>query len=206
MSRKKVAISQRVDVLKDRDETRDAIDYRLPKLIETAGFLPLLVPNGLSSSGLDQWLDTLRPDAFVLSGGNDIGQMPMRDETERKMLGYAEKNRLPVLGICRGMQMMAVYAGEPLKRLEGHVRSRHELRIALDPKHGELPKTVNSYHDWGIAGVPRGYEAAAFSADNEIEAMRHLTLPWEGWMWHPEREETISPVDLARLQSLLRGR
>ena len=37
----------------------------------------------------------------------------------------------------------------------------------------------------------------------EIEAMRHGTLPWEGWMWHPEREANFSPRDLARMKALL---
>ncbi len=105
---------------------------------------------------------------------------PARDATERYLLSWAEKNLVPVLGICRGMQMMGVWAGGSLKRMAGQV-TRHLLQ-------GEVVGEVNSFHDFSLSGCPLGFEVVARSEDGEIEAIRHTDLPWEGWMWHPERE------------------
>ena len=50
------------------------------------------------------------------------------------------------------------------------------------------PNEVNSYHKWAIVDCPSNFEVKAHSDDNVIEAIRHKKLPWEGWMWHPERD------------------
>jgi putative glutamine amidotransferase len=42
----------------------------------------------------------------------------------------------------------------------------------------------------------------ARSEDGSIEAIRHTSLLWEGWMWHPEREETFASHDIRRLKML----
>lgn len=210
-----VAITQRVDVVAGRCESRDAVDQRLPNWLASSGFVPVCVPNGLCSSDascktvsdctmLELWLQSVRPNAMLLSGGNDIGEFPQRDATEAYLLSWAEKNRIPVLGICRGMQMIAVWAGVKLHRVGGHVRTRHQLTSATGV--GTLPEEVNSFHDWAIADCPKHFKVMAHAEDGQIEAIRHRDLPWEGWMWHPERETTINPVDTERMQRLFSGR
>ena len=195
-----VCISQRVDELAAYGEIRDALDQRLVAWLVQSGCIPLPIPNSLEAINLHDWLDCIKPNAIVLSGGNDIGQYSCRDNTERCRLSWAAKHPTPVLGICRGMQMMAVWAGTKLVKAEGHVRTRHHLVIA--DRSGQWPDNVNSYHDWRLASCPAGFEVAATSEDGSIEAVRHMQLPWEGWMWHPERESTHSPQDQERLVRL----
>lgn len=192
-----VAVSQRVDVLAERGETRDALDQRLVDFLLAGGFLPVPVPNTLSATAdsLQAWLGSLAPQAIVLSGGNDLGEQPVRDLTEGRLLDHARARDLPVLGICRGMQMIGHWAGVGLKPVSGHVRTRHRLS-------GRIVAEVNSYHGFALADCPEGFEVLARSEDGEIEAIRHLGLPWEGWMWHPERESVFAAPDLARLQAL----
>lgn len=201
---KVVAVSQRVDVLAERSESRDALDQRLITFLLTAGFLPVPVPNGLGLPTLDgglahdalhEWLNKVSPQAIVLSGGNDLGQCPTRDQTEALLLEHACSRSLPVLGICRGMQMMAHWSGGELKPVTGHVRTRHKLS-------GKIAAEVNSYHCFSLAGCPEEFEVLARSEDGEIEAIRHLSLPWEGWMWHPEREDVFASHDCLRLRQL----
>jgi len=204
-----VAITQRIDSVAGRAELRDALDQRLVQWLVHAGFLPVLVPNTLSATGhpsgqaLESWLQVIQPGALILSGGNDIGEYPARDDTERYLLSWAETKRVPVLGICRGLQMMAVGAGVDLVKKEGHVGTRHQL--VVHARKDEWPANVNSYHNWGLASCPAGFEVAAKAEDGSIEAITHSKLPWEGWMWHPEREAPFSPQDIKRLKRLFSG-
>lgn len=193
---KTVAVSQRVDDHPQRRETRDALDQRLTRWLHMAGYMPYPVPNVLrESGGLVEWLNGLQPDGIVLSGGNDLGQVGLRDRTEEALLDYARQHHLPLLGICRGMQMMGVWAQAGLKPVQGHVASRHVLS-------GEVTGNVNSYHNYSLADCPEGFRVLARSEDGQIEAVQHLTLPWEGWMWHPEREDAFVAQDFQRLRSL----
>jgi putative glutamine amidotransferase len=178
-------VSQRVDFLPDRDETRDSLDQGLVSWLVKAGLATVPVSNALlernsAEISVDALLDALAPALVVLSGGNSVGECPRRDATEAAMLAWAERNKRPVLGICRGMQMMGVLAGGTLDRVDGHVRTHHQLG-------GQWPGSVNSFHDFGFKQCPSEYRVLFRAEDGVIEAMRHMSLPWEGWMWHPER-------------------
>lgn len=203
----KVAVSQRVDIHPDRDERRDALDQRLCQWLMASGCIPFPVPNAIrkpvgieNDNAWQNWLHAVKPDAILLSGGNDIGETKERDDTERRLLDYAKDQFLPALGICRGMQMMAVWAGSSrLMPVYGHVRTRHRLK----ENNGGWPEEVNSYHNFSLAECPDEFTVTARAEDGTIEAMRHKTLPWEGWMWHPEREQQFNATDVMRFRALM---
>jgi putative glutamine amidotransferase len=132
---------------------------------------------------------------LILTGGEDIGVSTIRDETEQELLTWASGRTVPALGVCRGMQMMAVLAGVALKSVEGHMRTRHILQ-------GDFVREVNSFHKYGLAECPRGFDVSARAEDGEIEAMRNTESRWEGCMWHPEREKPFQPADIDRLRKL----
>ena len=94
---KRVIISQRIDKWPQRAETRDALDQRLINFVSQSGGFPVPVPNVLFKTlQLKQWLTELRPDAVILSGGEDIGTNNDRDGTETIILEYAKNNNLPL--------------------------------------------------------------------------------------------------------------
>ncbi len=201
---KVVSVSQRIDVFPDRNEQRDALDQRLIQFLLGAGCVPVPIPNGLyrettdsllNRDAFDIWVERIKPQAVLLSGGNDIATCRERDLTEGWLLDHAEEHTLPALGLCRGMQMMGVWAGAELKMVTGHVRTRHILV-------GEIAGEVNSYHNQTLVECPPGFTLLARSEDGEIEAIRHRSLPWEGWMWHPERETNFCARDVQRLKTL----
>lgn len=201
---KLVAVSQRVEEFPERNETRDSLDQNLISLLLMADLIPVPVPNGLHEVSPDKqsdknflgsWLASVKPHGLVLSGGNDIGQRLDRDTTESRLLEYAGLNKLPVLGICRGMQMIANWSGAILHPVQGHVQTRHDLC-------GEIVGEVNSYHSFSLANCPDEFEVIARSEDGEIEAISHTSKAWQGWMWHPERETVFSVPDVRRIKAL----
>jgi len=197
-----IAISQRVDFFPNRGEKRDSLDHRLIDWATSLNAKIILVPNALGDN-LSSWLKLFQPTGVILSGGNDIGQFPERDITEWCLLDYAKEKHLPVLGICRGMQFLSTYFGVKLKPVEGHVATRHTVNIQ-DEIQGRSQIDVNSYHKFSLANCPSDFEVLAESEDGEIEAIKHKTLSWEGWMWHPERELIFEEYMMARARSLFK--
>lgn len=180
-------------------EMRDAISHDwarfLPQAVPHAVWLPL--PN--TGQQAVQLAETLLVDGLILTGGDDVGSCPQRDATELALLDWARAKGLPVLGVCRGAQMLQHFCGGALSPVAEHHRAtRHNV---VWQGHDI---TVNSYHLQGIPAPDLAHELTpqALAEDNTVEAFSHNALPWFGTLWHPEREPNATERDCQILQQL----
>lgn len=190
---KAVGVTQRVFVEPVHGERRDCLDQTWTKFLCACGLTPVLLPNALEAARALCEIAGVR--GLILTGGNDLalfgGDAPERDTVENSLIDMAEKNGLPVLGVCRGMQLIQQRFGVPLCHVEGHVTNRQVIRI------GGERKEVNSYHRFAAFSSPPPLDVWAIADDGVIKAIRHSTRPMIGIMWHPERLDPFLPDDLA---------
>lgn len=196
-----------------------AINQSYVAALTAAGAIPFLIPLNLDDDSLRDIFDRL--DGLFLSGGTDINPIHyddaeagtegrfdnQRDETELKLARWALANDLPVLGVCRGMQILNVAAGGSLyhdlatDRPDTH---RHDY-FGSEVKRNDVRHTVsttpysylhqilgekigvNSMHHQAVRRVGFSFYVTAFSDDGlpeAIEATNHRFAI--GLQWHPE--------------------
>ncbi len=150
-------------------------------------------------------------DGLILPGGGDIdpklfGQLPdgtdffdpALDRLQLAVLGAFVLGRKPVLGICKGMQLINIYFGgdmvQHLKTSENHAYvGKDQLHMSVAKKGSFLEKLygerfkVNSAHHQGVDCPGKGIEYVQFAEDGVVEGLRHRFLPVRGVQWHPER-------------------
>jgi putative glutamine amidotransferase len=198
------------------------LPYEYMTAIQRAGGVALMIPPDRELERRpDDVLDVL--DGLILSGGNDIdpatygaephpetnGTVPERDRTELALTRRAVERDIPVLGICRGMQLLNIAFGGTLKQHvpdevghEDHRRvpgsfdgSDHDVRLkpgslaALAA--GEEVHATKSHHHQAVDVVGEGLEVTGHSALDSlveaIEAPQHRFVL--GVQWHPEADE-----------------
>lgn len=183
-----ILISMRQDYLSNIKEKRDSIDPRLLKWVIKLGFTPLLVPNLEQNNFFKK--SNLNFVGIIISGGNDIDKSSIRYFIEKELLRFSIKKKLPVLGICHGMQMMSHLEGGSLMKIKNHVKKNHN--IINKSKSYNFPKKVNSYHNNTIKNLSNQFEIICTCHKGSIEAIIHKKYKWMGWMWHPERDRVFN--------------
>jgi putative glutamine amidotransferase len=158
-----------------------------------------------------------RLDGVVLSGGEDIHPSrwggveqnaqaydPARDATELALYHLARERKLPVLAICRGMQLVGVAEGVKLipdiAQSTAHpgqstpaelMNHRHEVSInpgsRLRSIYGASRRMTNSIHHQAIETVPAGFIESAVAEDGTIEAIESEDGLVLAVQWHPEK-------------------
>jgi len=206
------------------DETADLLPATYADAIHAAGGVPLMLPPTIVDDDLDAAAESVLEGlhGLVLTGGADVDparydaprdahtgpERSDRDAWEIALVLGAMRHDMPVLGVCRGMQVLAVALGGTLIQhlpdvvgTESHrpilgVHGRHEVRLADGSRISEWlgPHTeVATYHHQAVDQLPDALEANGWSTDGTIEAFEVCDMTWAiGVQWHPEVHDGLA--------------
>ena len=181
-----------------------------------AGAIPMVIPVVTDKRVLEEQLNII--DGLIISGGYDIdplryneephpllGQIfPERDEFEFTLVKLAMEKEIPVLGICRGHQVLNVVnggtlyqdislkEGSSLKHIQGGHGSvvSHKINVEKNSMLYEIlgeSSLVNSLHHLAVKDIANGFKVSAISTDGVIEAIERTQGSFAmGIQWHPE--------------------
>ena len=125
----RVAITQSVVKHDKYNERRDFLDQRWTKFLCECNLVPIPVPNTLNVT--NNFLKELNVAGLLLTGGNSLvkygGDAVERDLLENQLVDQALAESLPIIGVCRGMQLLQSMFDTELKKITGHVNCRHNL-------------------------------------------------------------------------------
>lgn len=185
------------------------------RLVREAGGLAVLLPPDSPDLAASV---VARLDAVVVAGGPDVDPArygagrdprtgppaPERDGWESALIGAALESGTPLLGICRGMQLLNVaFRGTLTQHLDGHtgpdgatgVFGTHTVTPVPGTRYASVVPgdcTVPSYHHQAVDRIGPGLVASAHAADGTVEAVE---APGPGWVlgvqWHPEMGDDL---------------
>ncbi|MFD9984256.1 gamma-glutamyl-gamma-aminobutyrate hydrolase family protein [Streptomyces massasporeus] len=183
-----------------------------PRLVQRAGGLAAMLPPDDTRYAAAA---VARLDGLVIAGGPDVEPVrygaereprtgppaPERDAWELALIEAALAARVPLLGICRGMQLLNVTLGGTLvQHIDGHaevvgVFGGHAVKPVPGSLYaGVVPEEtfVPTYHHQAVDRLGEGLVPSAYAADGTVEAVELPSADWVlGVQWHPEMGEDV---------------
>jgi putative glutamine amidotransferase len=203
-----------------------ASGQRYSRAIARAGGQPVILPPAAET--FERWLGTLRRfDGIVLHGGGDIdprrygeepsaeqlyGIVPEHDELEFTLLLAALELDLPVLAICRGVQVLNVALGGTLHQdlgTEDHWHTLHPVTLEVGSRTAAAlgtsrPEACHSVHHQGLKDVAPDLVVVGVADDETVEAVELPGARWVvGVQWHPEDTAADDPVQQSLFTTLV---
>ena len=191
-----IGITQRLILNENYPEERECLALDWGKLFNQdllKGFIPLPLSYEIEFSRYKHLLK-----AVILSGGNDLSLYNLntlskkRDAYEKQIITICLKEKIPLLGICRGAQIIAHYFNSNISPCKNHVNIQHEVFYFKE-------KFIsNSFHNFAIKELGEDLVGLCFAKDNSIEAFKHKNENIFGIMWHIEREKGLENIQILK--------
>lgn len=208
---------------------RDYVDSVL-----ASGGVPLMLPMSDDQEALEKALSLI--DGLILSGGHDVSPInygeephqklgeicPERDRYDYFLYRKAKERGIPILGICRGIQVintceggtlyqdLSEKSGDVYKHMQGHSpkTATHSVGIAKDSRLqkilGKEELRVNSFHHQILKDIAADFDVSARAKDGVVEAIEHRSADFIiGVQWHPEMRSMVDPDMKKLFQALI---
>lgn len=192
--------------------------------LEQIGLAPVLITPAHSPAAIEALMDACC--GLMLSGGEDVDPRcygerpspalgaiePARDAMEFNALKCAIEREVPILGICRGAQVLNVHFGGTLyqdidterpgqlahQQVEPWEKRTHAATVLCESMLCSITGTeelfINSFHHQAVKRLGKNLRVVARAEDGLVEAIEHESYPWLlGVQWHPERNEASAP-------------
>ena len=212
---KNILITQRIG--KDKyGEYYDYLESSYIKYLNQYEINPIILPN--NTKDIIKFYKKNRCTHIILTGGDDIcpslnnkkarklnNNIYQRDLNEQILVKYSIEKKIPVLGICRGFQIINVCLGGKLTKDISKItksinKKKHKVNFTKDfvKKMKRDSIIVNSYHNQGVtkSQLATNLVPLGFSDDGKlVEIYNHVKLPIIGIQWHPERKNFCEDFD-----------
>jgi len=206
-----------IGITTDIKDGNFVIEEKYAHAVARAGGIPLLIPSITGNAEL-MMQTARRLDGLLLPGSRDMDPKfynedphprlrPMsleRTETEFAVLREASGRKIPVLGICGGMQLINVFYGGSLyqdiysfipEAIPHEKGAEHDVNVEDESLLVKITKTakfpVKSYHHQSVKDIGKGLRVSALAPDGIVEGIESAGNPYVlGIQWHPELEDT----------------
>lgn len=202
-----IAITTRITENSTYIERRSSLSEEWAMLLNQLFPEAIILPILNNDQNILASLDKIGVTHIIISNGNDIGEYPYKDDLEFSLIEYSIKNNIPLLGTCRGFQIINNFFGSAispnieLESGESHVPNEHVINFK------SKERIVNSFHNQGILmkHISDEFDVIGYSKSNVAEAVKHKSFPILGLQWHPERAHSSSEQDKETIRLFFEG-
>ena len=202
MNKIKIGITQREIRLDKQKETYDSLDQNWFRFTDKCGIDLTVVPNKILN--INNFIKKNRIKGFIFSGGGPITKNlgldkkknnninAYRDITETKIFKICKEKKIPILGVCRGMQSINILLNGGLTKMSGFVNKNNYLKSfkLIYRKKYRVENSIKSFHDYSITESLLGKNLIPiYFSGKSIQMIKSKNEKIMGIMWHPERGE-----------------